>query len=73
MVDRSRCIGSGNCVLVAADLFDQDDTLGGVILLPPAQDELTAQDAAAALEAVGRCPAGALRVVPTASSSAHAT
>ncbi|WP_277212248.1 ferredoxin [Isoptericola croceus] len=72
-VDRTRCIGSGNCVLVAAALFDQDDTLGMVSLLPAAHRELTRQDAAAAAEAVGRCPAGALRLVTTPASSAQAT
>lgn len=71
-VHRSRCIGSGNCVLIAADLFDQDEVLGTVTLLSPAHGELTEQDAAAAREAVGQCPAGALRVVPIAPSSADA-
>lgn len=73
MVDQDRCIGSGNCVLLAERLFDQDEALGTVMLLPVARGELTGQDADAAVEAVGRCPAGALRVVPTAPSSAHAT
>lgn len=60
-------------MLLADDLFDQDDALGTVMLLPRARGELTGQDADVAAEAVGRCPAGALRVVPATPSSAHAT
>ncbi len=50
------CIGAGNCVLAAPDLFDQDDD-GVVVVLqaevPPDQED-------EALEAVERCPARAL-------------
>lgn len=54
--DRDLCIGSGNCVLVAADLFDQDDDAVVVLLTDtpsPAQED-------PAREAVARCPSGAL-------------
>ncbi|WP_375425339.1 ferredoxin [uncultured Friedmanniella sp.] len=50
------CIGAGNCVLAAPDLFDQDDD-GTVQVLqaevPPGQED-------EAQEAVERCPARAL-------------
>jgi len=34
-VDRDACCGSGNCVMTAPAVFDQDDTLGLVVLLDP--------------------------------------
>jgi ferredoxin len=57
--DRSVCIGSGNCVLIAADLFDQDEDATVVLLTDtpsPAQEE-------PAREAVARCPSSALSVI----------
>ncbi|MEX5256839.1 ferredoxin [Kocuria arenosa] len=57
--DRSVCIGSGNCVLVAADLFDQDEDAVVVLLT----DTPSAAQEDAAREAVNRCPSGALSVV----------
>jgi ferredoxin len=57
--DRDRCCGSGNCVMTAPEVFDQDDAEGLVLVraaeVPPALDErvrLAAQ----------LCPAGALEV-----------
>jgi ferredoxin len=57
--DRSVCIGSGNCVLIAADLFDQDEDATVVLLTdtPSAAQEEPAREAAA------RCPSGALSVI----------
>ena len=58
-VDRETCVGSGNCVLTAQDVFDQDDD-GMVLLLedsPPDAHEVAARDAAA------RCPSRAIRIV----------
>ena len=40
IVDKERCIGAGQCVLLAPDVFDQRDDDGVVILLqehPPAE------------------------------------
>ncbi|MFF0991521.1 ferredoxin [Kocuria nitroreducens] len=54
--NRNVCIGSGNCVLVAADLFDQDDDAVVVLLT----DTPSAAREDAAREAVDRCPSGAL-------------
>ncbi|GAA1022251.1 MULTISPECIES: ferredoxin [Amycolatopsis] len=59
VVDQSRCVGAGQCVLVAPEVFDQRDEDGIVVLLqenPPA--ELHAQ----AKEAAQLCPALAIEV-----------
>ncbi|KUG56704.1 ferredoxin [Kocuria rosea subsp. polaris] len=56
--DRSVCIGSGNCVLAAADIFDQDEDALVVLLT----DTPSADQEEAAREAVARCPSGALRL-----------
>ncbi|WP_040803712.1 ferredoxin [Nocardia concava] len=58
-VDRERCIGAGMCALTAPDVFDQDDEDGRVVpltLVPTAEQE------AAAREAVQQCPSGALTI-----------
>ncbi|MER7169478.1 ferredoxin [Micromonospora sp. NPDC000207] len=58
-VDRDTCCGSGNCVLTAPEVFDQDDSDGLVLLRDaaphPQSDERIRQ--AAAL-----CPSGAIRI-----------
>jgi ferredoxin len=56
--DRDACIASGNCVMVSAALFDQDDD-GVVVLLA---DEVPDAEAEHAREAVKLCPASALRL-----------
>lgn len=56
-VDTDRCVAAGQCVLAAAEVFDQNDTDGTVVLLdadPPA-DQL-----AAVRDAVTLCPAAAI-------------
>jgi ferredoxin len=59
-VDRERCAGAGMCALTAPEVFDQDAQDGRVLLLdaepPPGQD-------AAAREAAGICPSGAITVI----------
>jgi ferredoxin len=57
--DREVCIGSGNCVFAAPEVFDQDDDEGLVVLLTA---EVGPRDADAVREAVAHCPSGALRV-----------
>ena len=59
VADREVCIGSGNCVLTAPEVFDQDDDVGLVVLLTP---EIAPEDADAVRNAVARCPSGALRI-----------
>jgi len=61
-IDREKCVGSGNCVYVAAEVFSQDDDDGIVILL-------TEQPAASLCEAVAeaarQCPSMAIRIEET--------
>lgn len=61
-VDRDRCIGAGNCVMNAPELFDQDDD-GIVVLLPAAGGGAVPDGNAEAEWAVASCPSGALRRV----------
>ena len=56
--DHEACIASGNCVMVSAALFDQDDD-GVVVLLT---DDVPEAEADHAREAVKLCPASALRM-----------
>jgi ferredoxin len=56
-VDQDRCVGSGQCVLAAAEVFDQRDEDGIVVLLdddPPAEQDEDVRQAAAV------CPALAI-------------
>ena len=57
--DRGMCIGAGNCVLAAEDVFDQDDDATVVLLTEtPSPDQ-----EGRARNAVAQCPSGALGVV----------
>ena len=59
-VDRAICIGSGQCVVRAPTVFDQDDDEGlAVVLEASPGPELQA----AVIEAVKGCPSGAISVV----------
>jgi ferredoxin len=58
-VDQDKCVSSGQCVLNAAQVFDQRDADGVVVLLnddPPADQADNVRRAAAA------CPAQAIDV-----------
>lgn len=57
-VKKDACVGSGQCVLVAGSLFDQDDE-GIVDLL---NDEPSAAEETAAKKAASLCPARAIAV-----------
>ena len=56
-IDQTRCIGSGQCVLTAPDVFDQsdDDGLGVVMIAEPPAGLLPG-----VRDAVDRCPAQAV-------------
>ncbi|WP_186781633.1 MULTISPECIES: ferredoxin [unclassified Streptomyces] len=56
-VDRDLCVGAGQCVLSAEEVFDQDGDDGLVVLRNP--DPSPAQEDAVR-DAVDRCPAGAI-------------
>lgn len=58
-VDQDRCCGSGNCVMLAPDVFDQRDADGIVVLLDPEPGE---RHHGVAREAADVCPAGAISV-----------
>jgi ferredoxin len=58
-VDTSSCIGSGQCALAVPEVFDQEESHGGVVLLdgvPPADLH------GAVHEAADRCPVRAITV-----------
>ncbi|MGH3585277.1 MAG: ferredoxin [Pseudonocardia sp.] len=55
-VNRSACVGAGQCALVAAELFDQDDD-GIAFLL---KSETGSVDRATARRAATLCPARAI-------------
>jgi ferredoxin len=57
--DRDVCIGAGNCVVNAEEVFDQGDD-GIVVIL---EVEVPPEHADAAARAVAACPSGALRRV----------
>ena len=57
-VDTDRCCGSGNCVLIAPDVFDQTEDEGIVVLREPEPvDGLQAS----VREAARVCPTEAIR------------
>jgi ferredoxin len=58
-VDKVKCCGAGQCVLIAPEVFDQDDEDGVVLLRTefPEPDQF-----ARVREAVTVCPAGAIEI-----------
>ncbi len=59
IVDRERCVGSGECVFTAPGIFDQDDEDGIVMLLTDTPAKALWE---AARRAARQCPANAIRV-----------
>ncbi|WP_344122544.1 ferredoxin, partial [Planosporangium flavigriseum] len=55
--DRDRCCGSGNCVMTAPELFDQDDAEGLVLVREPEAPPALHDRARQAAEL---CPAAAI-------------
>ncbi|GLV80179.1 MULTISPECIES: ferredoxin [Streptomyces] len=58
-VDQPKCVASGQCVLMAPEVFDQDDD-GIVELLT---DRPEAEHHGGVRESVAVCPAAAIRLV----------
>ena len=58
-VDQDKCVASGQCVLSAADVFDQRDEDGIVVLLDPDPPADRAEDVR---RAAALCPACAITV-----------
>jgi ferredoxin len=59
-VDREKCCGGGQCVLIAPEVFDQGDEDGVVILL---KDTPEPEQWDNVREAVAVCPAAAIAIV----------
>jgi ferredoxin len=59
IIDQDKCVASGQCVLAAADVFDQRDEDGIVVLL---NDTPPAQRADDVRRAATLCPARAITV-----------
>jgi ferredoxin len=59
IVDRDKCIGSGQCVMTEPAVFDQDEDDGLVVLL---QASPGAEYAAAVRDAAMICPSQAITV-----------
>ncbi|MFD7919925.1 ferredoxin [Streptomyces sp. NPDC059740] len=57
-VDQPKCVASGQCVLVAPEVFDQDDD-GIVVLLT---DQPGSEHHDGTREAAAICPAAAIRL-----------
>ncbi|MGW4126015.1 ferredoxin [Nocardia sp. NPDC004711] len=59
-VDEEKCVGGGQCVLAAADVFDQREEDGVVVLLDEAPHAGSHEGVRAAAML---CPAAAIRVI----------
>ena len=56
VADKHKCIGAGTCVVIAPELFDQDDEgIVDVLVEEPREDQLGVLN-----EAIEYCPAQAL-------------
>ncbi|MEV7890117.1 ferredoxin [Streptomyces sp. NPDC058642] len=58
-LEADKCVASGQCVLAAMDVFDQDDDGIAILLAEEVGDELVDD----VEEAVAVCPAAAIRLV----------
>jgi ferredoxin len=58
-VDQEKCVAAGSCVMAAADVFDQRDEDGIVVLLNPEPSEDLAEDVR---QAASVCPALAITI-----------
>ncbi|AOS64497.1 ferredoxin [Actinoalloteichus hymeniacidonis] len=56
-IDEGKCVAAGHCVMVAAEVFDQRDEDGVVVLLDPAPPEHLHEQVR---EAALLCPANAI-------------
>lgn len=59
IVDQDKCVGSGQCVVAAAEVFDQRDEDGIVVLLNDSPPEGVAEDVR---HAALVCPALAIQL-----------
>ena len=61
-IDREKCVGSGNCVYLAPEVFSQSDDDGIVILLTETPFECLST---IVTEAALQCPSMAIRIEET--------
>lgn len=59
IVDQGRCVGAGQCVLAAPEVFDQRDSDGMVVLLT---EDVPAESEEDVREAARICPALAIEL-----------
>jgi ferredoxin len=59
IIDQDRCVGAGQCVLAASEVFDQRDEDGVVVLLRPDAPAGQEEDVR---EAARLCPALAIEL-----------
>lgn len=59
VIDQDACIGAGQCVMTAPEVFDQNDDDGRALVLP---DAPVASHVEAVRAAAATCPTAALRV-----------
>jgi ferredoxin len=55
-IDTERCEGHGRCVMLAPEVFDQDDDGHGIVVVDSIPSELEVSVA----QAVASCPEGAI-------------
>ena len=60
LIDRARCVGAGQCVRVAPEVFDQDEKDGLVVLIAA---QAGAEIAPSVRKAAQLCPAQAILIV----------
>ncbi|WP_128932057.1 ferredoxin [Bradyrhizobium zhanjiangense] len=65
-VDKEKCVGGGQCVLAASEVFDQRDEDGVVVLLV---DAPSAESHEKVRLAAALCPAAAIRVIERTADS----
>ncbi|MCA6091170.1 ferredoxin [Streptomyces sp. SCA3-4] len=58
-IDRDRCVGAGQCVRAADEVFDQDDEDGCVVLLVSRPSERLRAEVR---DAERFCPSGAIEI-----------
>jgi ferredoxin len=61
VIDESRCIAAGNCVMVSDELFDQRDEDGVVIVLDTSPEAEALKEKAR--EAASVCPSQVITIV----------
>jgi len=59
ILDQDKCVGSGQCVLTAPEVFDQRDSDGIAVLL---RADVPTGDLETVQEAARLCPAVAIRI-----------